>query len=281
MSELLCSLVDGRAAASVPIDDRGLLYGDGLFETVLMADAHPVWWDQHLERLSSSAERLGIACPPDAVWASDLQSLVNSCVALPERAVLRMTLTRGSSGRGYAPQQTDGSRRILSMYPAPTRSAPNGLRLRTCSLRLAHQPALAGMKHLNRLEQVMARLEWSQLPADERDRFDEGLLIDSQGDAVCATLGNLLWKDPLGWHTPPVDRCGIAGLCRAQLLSLAWIDERRLPAAELLAVEALAVCNSVRGILPVLSLDGLAHSQCHEAVLLRQRWLQQEPTFDF
>lgn len=283
---LLASRVDGAASDRIPLDDRGLLYGDGLFETILLHRGRAVWWREHLDRLLTSARRLGIDCPAEAVWQADLDAMLADSNP-PPRAVLRVSLTRGSSGRGYAvPDLTAdlgaaGSRRLLALYAAPAAKYVEGLRLRTCSLRLSAQPALAGIKHLNRLEQVLARLEWRELEASQRQQFDEGLLLDAAGHAVCTTLGNLLWRDAEGWHTPPIVDCGIAGICRGELIDRGWVDERPLAETDRRTVLGLAVCNSVRGILPVISLDGVVLPQHQVSLTLRDRLIEQEPAFDF
>lgn len=127
-----------------------------------------------------------------------------------------------------------------------------GLRLRWCRLRLARQPALAGLKHLNRLEQVLARSEW-------RDpRIDEGLCLDTGGNVVCATTANLFVVRGGVLATPALDQCGVAGVARAFLLARArrrWpVQVRALRPAELLAADELFLCNAVRGVMPVRAL---------------------------
>ena len=280
MSQLLASLVDGEPAATVPLDDRGLLYGDGLFETVLLHGRRPVWWPEHYQRLHNAARRLRIDCAEEALWRSEIARLVSGD-DLPQRSVLRLSLTRGSAGRGYAPALDARPRRILALYPlSSSPDTARGLRLRRCQLQLAEQPALAGIKHLNRLELVLARLEWTELRAAERASFDEGLLLNRQEQVVCSTLGNLLWRGADGWHTPPLQGSGIDGICRQQLLHLGWLDERPLAAADLPAVTSLAVCNSVRGILPVHSLDARPLTDPEAACRLSKQLTEQEPAFE-
>ncbi|MBD8527686.1 aminodeoxychorismate lyase [Pseudomarimonas arenosa] len=282
MSERLASLVDGVPTDRVPIDDRGLLYGDGVFETILLEYGQPLWWTQHIDRLCQGAQRLGMDAPAAKDWQRELDLLLRALdVALPTHAVLRISLTRGSGGRGYSADASRSPRRLMLLFPAPQSVDGGGLRVRCCALRLAAQPALAGIKHLNRLEQVLARLEWQALPSEQRSHFDEGLLLDAAGDVVCATIGNLLWLDRHGWHTPPIVDCGIAGICRAELLQWGWVDECSLSASNLDQVEGLAVCNSVRGILPVASLDERVLPGAAAASALRSRLLQQEPAFDY
>lgn len=243
------SWVDGRREG-VPADDRGLAYGDGVFETLLLVDGEPVWWEAHLARLERGAAVLGIVAPERAVWARDLARAVEAWNG-PRRAVLKLLLTRGGGARGYAVRAPSRPRRVVSIGDAPdsARAARTGLRLRWCQTALAIQPVLAGLKHLNRLEQVLARREWSE------PEIDEGLLCDTQGRVISAISGNLLCLTGTRWVTPPVDQAGIAGICRGRLLDSGLVSEAELRPDEVIEADALAVCNSVRGILPVRQLE--------------------------
>lgn len=246
-------LVDGVPATGLPLDDRGLAYGDGVFETVLLHRGQPVWWQAHLERLRLGAGRLGIAAPDDACWAAELDRLLHPAPPRP-RELVKLLLTRGSGGRGYLTPEAAAPRRILLRLPAPADEPGwrrDGIALHDCATRLALQPALAGIKHLNRLEQVLARSEWRD-PA-----IAEGLMRDAEGGLVCATAANLFIVVDGRLRTPAVDRCGVAGVCRRFLLEAAGADECRLPIEALRAADEVFVCSSVRGILPVRALAKL------------------------
>jgi 4-amino-4-deoxychorismate lyase len=166
------------------------------------------------------------------------------------QVVLKLTLTRGSGRRGYGPDAAAVPRRIASLSPEAlpeTQPAGAGITLRWCALTLATQPGLAGIKHLNRLEQVLARGEWSD-PA-----VHEGLLCDSEGAVVCATAANLFIVRSGRLLTPLIDRCGIEGTCRAFLLSQG--EACRIGRDDVLSADEVFVCNSLRGILPVTRLE--------------------------
>ncbi|MCK2182675.1 aminodeoxychorismate lyase [Halomonas getboli] len=230
---------------SVPFDDRGLAYGDGLFETVLVRDGEPLLWAEHLARLARGAETLGIPMPDRATLD-----------ALPARAgeglaVLKLMLTRGSGGRGYLAPDDPAPRLRWQVAPfAPAESRwKEGVRVRHCRLRLGIQPALAGLKHLNRLENVLARAEWSD------PEVAEGLLGDAEGRLVEATCMNLFWWQDGAWLTPRLDRCGVAGTLRAALLASGVVREADVPAETLAAAEAVCLANSVQGLWPVVRLD--------------------------
>lgn len=247
-----------------PVDDdidtvlaagRGLAYGDGVFETMRAVGGVIPWWPAHRERLSRGAARLGIATPSDAAQDAALHDLLH---AHPD-AVIKLVLTRGSGGRGYAPPREVPPVWLLSASPLPPAPRAGGLALRWCDLRLAAQPALAGIKHCNRLEQVLARAEWSD------DGIDEGLMRDADGDVVCATAANVFVLRDDRWWTPPVDRCGVAGVCRAWALPALDATERRLAPGDVLSAQAVVLCNAARGILPVARLGDHAWSP-HTAV---------------
>ena len=154
-------LVNGKVEGCVNVADRGLSYGDGLFETIAIRGGVPLLWDAHLQRMKHGAARLKI--PFDnvltAAFLQDFQSLLKHSTS---DAVLKLTLTRGVGARGYWADPNAGVTRIAAISAMPDMSALQalGISVRLCSTQLARQPLLAGIKHLNRLEQVLARSEW-------------------------------------------------------------------------------------------------------------------------
>ena len=231
---------------TVSIANRGLNYGDGLFETMRVHRGELPMWQRHLVRLREGAGRLGIAMPDLAF----VEARIAELTAGVDSGVLKLLLTRGEGGRGYAPPLDAAPTWSLSLLPLPT---PQGaLRLHACETRLAMQPALAGIKHCNRLEQVLGRAD------AERASCDEGLMRDMAGNPVCATSANLLVLRDGRWTTPPVDLCGVAGVLRGWLLDEGLLEVATLSMDDVESAEALALCNAVRGILPVHALDARA-----------------------
>lgn len=237
-------------ASHVPFDDRGLAYGDGLFETVLLRAGEPVLWQYHMDRLALGCERLGMPLPSqaslDATWQGGASTALE---------VLKLILTRGSGGRGYAlPEQV--TPRLLSRrapFQPSVERWRQGVTVRLCELRLSRQPRLAGIKHLNRLENVLARQEWSDTT------IAEGVLADSEGVVVEATSMNVFWRQAGKVFTPLLEQCGVAGTLRAALIEQGAVTPASLPLAHLADVEQLWVANSVQGVWPVttlLSSDG-------------------------
>ena len=232
------------AMDQVAIANRGLNYGDGLFETMRIHRGDVPLWPRHLVRLRDGAKRLGIAMPDVAFVEARIADMARGCDA----GVLKLLLTRGDGGRGYAPSAAARPVWMLALHPMP--SSHSTVCLHWCELRLAPQPALAGIKHCNRLEQVLARMEV------ECAGCDEGLLLDLDGNVVSATAANLLVQQQGRWVTPPVDRCGVAGVLRGWLLEQGLADVRAMSREDVASAPALALCNAVRGILPVVALDG-------------------------
>lgn len=251
----------GRRVDAIPVDDRGLAYGDGLFETMRAHRGGVPWFERHWTRLADGAARLRMALPDRALVESNLHELL----ADGGDGVVKLLLTRGSGGRGYGLPAGTEPTWILSRHPLPPASRAEGLRLRWCGTHLAPQPLLAGLKHCNRLEQVLARAEWSG------DDWDEGLVRDIDGNVISATSANLFALRDGCWQTPRVDRCGVAGVCRGWLLEAAAAAEATLSVDDVERADAVVLCNAVRGILPVARLDDRAWP-AHPAVreLLRR-----------
>ena len=248
--------------------NRGLNYGDGLFETMRVHHGALPLWPRHLARLRDGAQRLGIAMPAIDSIETRIAGLVADCDA----GVLKLLLTRGDGGRGYAPPSAAEPAWVLSRHPLPE-SPDSGLRLHWCDLRLAAQPALAGIKHCNRLEQVLARAEVA------RTDCDEGLLRDAAGDAIGATSANLLVLRDGRWLTPPVDACGVAGVLRGWLLEQGLVEVAGLARDAVETAGAVALCNAVRGILPVASLGTRAWARHPALARLQERLTMAYPAF--
>ena len=241
-----------RGAARIDAIDprhRGIAYGDGLFETMRVHAGRVHWWDRHWLRLAQGAARLGIVVP-DALY---VQAQVQGMVHGQGDGVLKLILSRGVGGRGYAPSLDAESDWQLSLHPLPVAPPAQGLVLRWCHTTLAYQPLLAGLKHCNRLEQVLARGEWQQRGAHDIDA-DEGLMCDRDGNIVSAIAANLFALRDGRWCTPLLDGSGVAGICRGWALQALDAVETRIARADLAAADAVFLCNAVRGILPVARL---------------------------
>lgn len=244
-------LINGESCDHIAATDRGLHYGDGVFETLAVANGRPQFWQAHMERLQDGCSRLAIPQPDTALLAAETAAVCEG----QARAVVKLIVTRGSGGRGYRLPDPVAPRRIVSSYPWPGYSIPEeGITLRLCRTPLACNPVLAGIKHLNRLEQVLARSEWTD------ESIHEGLMLDLDGCVVEGTMSNLFGVRDGVLLTPDLARCGVAGVMRRQVLSLARelgipCEILRITAEELKGLDALFITNSLIGIWPVARLE--------------------------
>lgn len=236
--------VNGQPVEMIDARDRGLAYGDGVFRTLRMLGGQPLWWRDQVAKLAADCAALALACPDPDVLHAEVKA-----VAGQADCVVKLIVTRGTGTRGYAP--SDGpATRIVMAAPLPAHAqaeAPVAVAARWCDLRLARQPRLAGIKHLNRLENVLARTEWN-----DPDVF-EGLLCDDSGRLVGGTMSNLVWVKAGVLITPDLSASGVAGVALARLLRAAprlgmtFRFERQPPAAILDADEVM-ICNSLIGV---------------------------------
>jgi 4-amino-4-deoxychorismate lyase len=247
---MLECLVDGEISERVSAMDRGLQCGDGLFETMAVFQGTPRFWQGHMDRLTTGCQQLGLPMPPQAVLLREVQTVS----AGQRRCVVKIIVTRGTSGRGYAAETPARGNRVVCSWPwpqYPVDLVETGIRMRVCTLRLGIQPVLAGLKHLNRLEQVMACAEW-------QDRaIHEGLLLDAEDFVVSAISSNLFLVSGGRLLTPRLDRCGVRGVMRRAILDAfrERCEQRRVTLDMLPEADEVFVCNAVRGIFPVTRID--------------------------
>jgi 4-amino-4-deoxychorismate lyase len=249
---MLAVLVDGQASIdpnrAIAVSDRGLAYGDGLFETMLLDRGKVRFLDAHLRRLAEGCRRLGIAYPGDEILKSEIASICGSHAA----GVVKLILTRGAGARGYRPALGTPSTRIVSLHEAV--ESPSAIRVRWCDMRLARNAALAGIKHLNRLEQVLAQAEWQD------PDIAEGFMLDSEGELVCATSANVFIVRGRELLTHDLRYCGVRGIMRGEVIRLAKelgmsVREEPLRPEDLESATEVFVTNAVRGIRSVTALE--------------------------
>lgn len=257
--------VNGQPMDQISVHDRALQFGDGVFRTMLVQRGSVIFAAAQLERLLADAGRLSIAVP-DIVA---LTGWITAAAATIDAGILKVILSRGQSERGYV--ATAGLRPNCIIYgnvlPAHVSGwRKDGIRVRQCSIRLAEQPALAGIKHLNRLENVLARLEWQD------SGTAEGLLLDSQGYVVEGVMSNLFWAKDGQLFTPDLQRCGVAGVMRQLLMEQQAVQQVRVRMDVLLAADEVFMCNSVMGIVPVRQLDETTWQTGEITRRLQENW---------
>ncbi|MBI5891113.1 MAG: aminodeoxychorismate lyase [Nitrosomonadales bacterium] len=266
-------LINGAPGNTINAEDRGLAYGDGVFRTLRMQAGRPVCWERQYAKLQRDCGSLNIPCPSALVLSSELQQLGKTLAD----GVAKIIVTRGVSSRGYSPAAQSEATRILSIAPAtayPADYARAGVRMHACKIRLGHQLLLAGIKHLNRLENVLAASEWQ-----DRD-VPEGLLCDVSGYVISGTRSNLFMLRGNILYTPNLSRCGVAGVQRERVMDWAKQHGVTCKAAdfhleELVQADEIFLVNSVFGLWPVRELAGYRRTQ-HPMAWKIQEWLNDE-----
>ncbi len=268
-------LVDGVETDRISVIDRGFQYGDGLFETIEVLFGRPIFLEQHLLRLFEGCARLNIPKPD----IKQLTDEINYVCKQVERAVLKIIITRGIGGRGYRQPEVIQSTRAISLYPFPeypSSYAKQGVTARFCATSLGLNPALAGIKHLNRLEQVMARAEWDD------PEIQEGIMLDINNHVIEGTMTNLFYVKDNITYTAMLTLAGVAGIIRGFIKTL--VAEHNLSLIEhqydketLLNADEIFVCNSIIGIWPVRQIEdirftvGNVTSQLQTWLMLRKK----------
>lgn len=245
-------VVNGVGANTVAVLDRGLMYGDGVFRTLALRDGKLLHWPQQLRKLAEDCSALQLDCPPETDWLAALRQALGT----QRDATLKLMVTRGCGTRGYRyPEYQRCNWMVLPSPPAdyPPECGGSGVAVRLCELRLGWQPRLAGIKHLNRLENVLARNEWDD-PA-----IREGILLDHAGNVIEGTMSNLLLIRDGRLLTPALDQCGVAGVMRELVLQAAFdlgmeVEVGRVSLQQLLQAEEVGLCNSLIGLWPVRAL---------------------------
>jgi 4-amino-4-deoxychorismate lyase len=248
-------LVNGVRSAGLSALDRGVHFGDGLFETIACVNGRPRFLPLHLERLEFGCERLGFTAPNLEEIRAEVLELARGV----DRAILKVLVTAGEAvARGYARSGSETATRITIRYPWPHEEPTqlhDGVMVRTLTLRLGENPRLAGLKHCNRLEQVLARME---LAAEAG--LAEGILFSSTGNLVSGTLSNVFLVRESCLLTPRIDLCGVAGVMRRVVLREARkvgipTRECELRAPDLQSADEVFLTNARIGIWPVRTLD--------------------------
>jgi 4-amino-4-deoxychorismate lyase len=246
-------LVNGQSTGIDPAD-RGLAYGDGLFETMAASEGRIRWLDLHLDRLEEGCRRLEIPAPSRSLVTREIEA----CCPRNGRVVVKLIVTRGPGARGYSPPESPTPTRVLAIAPWPDYPESyyrDGITIRTCRLRLGENPALAGIKHLCRLEQVLAQLEL------RGQAVQQGLMLDASGSVAQGTSGNIFIVAGGELVTPSLARCGIKGVMRRVVLEASRAldlraEEGEVVPADLLGADEVFMTNALFGIWPVTELDG-------------------------
>lgn len=247
-------IVNGSFDHAISPLDRGFAYGDGVFRTMVVRGGLPECWPQHYQKLVADCAAIKIVCPSAELLISDLQQLFSEKeIAENSVAVVKIIITRGEGERGYAPPAITNPLRVLiktdiPVYPSSYFS--EGVHLHLCNTTLAAQPSLAGVKHLNRLENVLARMEWTE------PNVADGIMLDSDQQVIECTSANVFICNGNTLVTPSLNQCGIAGITRQRIMDLAHligltVKVESFNLDQLLAADAVLITNSLYGAFQV------------------------------
>ena len=253
---LLASIINGIDSTQNDLADRGFQFGDGLFETLLIEQGVPRFLERHLSRLKTGCQRIHISQVHFPAIKKDILRLSSEH---PD-AILKVIVTRGCTERGYLhPDNIQPTivMRVFDRVEPEIDYAKQGISVQLCHTRLSLQPLLAGIKHLNRLEQVLARREWDAGCAQE------GLLLDTRDNVIEATMSNLFYVKDDCLVTPRLAASGVAGIMRSVIIDIATflkINSQIEPITmdEIKAADEVFLSNSLIGIWPVTSIHEVA-----------------------
>ncbi|MCW8830015.1 MAG: aminodeoxychorismate lyase [Gammaproteobacteria bacterium] len=251
---MLHTLINGVSCRHLPVIDRGLHYGDGLFETIACVDDGLQFWDEHIARMLHGAECLGIDPAAINYFNDDVTTMLQQHGI--SNGVIKLMLTRGQGERGYRSPLTQKTTRVVIITDLPEYPGSyitEGICACFCQYPISKNPRLAGIKHLNRLDNVLARSEW-------QDEYQEGLMLDDTGNIVEGTMSNVFAVSNGKLFTPSLNYSGVDGIIRKQVLSIAQAQGIKtnitdINKEELIRMDEIFICNSLIGIWPVSSLD--------------------------
>jgi len=246
-------LINGIEQTTIDVRDRGFQYGDGLFATIAYTNNQLQLWDAHLARMQEGCERLALNSVEETQWLADIKNL-----QLSDDALIKLSISRGVSGRGYVYNDDQPVTRVTASYPMPDYPQSNlqGIKAIICKTPISINSALAGIKHLNRLDNVLARNEWHD------SDISEGFMLDNLGHIIEGTMSNVFCVLGDELYTPALDQCGVAGVMRQQVIKLA--QELNIPInivdiskQNFLQMDGLFITNSIIGIWPVKEVENI------------------------
>lgn len=240
--------IDASVATTIDINDRGFQYGDGFFTTMFADRGQLQLWPRHWHRLKLTASRLGF--PP-----LDEKKILEQCnfaCSDTKQLAIRISVSRGPGGRGYAPPAKVIPTVVVSVSDIPSHYESwrsTGIRLKVSEQRLGYQPMLHGLKTLNRLEQVLLKQELERTPDT-----DELLVLDPNNNVTETTAANVFWRCGSTWYTSALNYAGIAGVVRSELLCHNQVEQGEYPLSNIESADEAFVCNSLMGLVPVCSI---------------------------
>lgn len=251
MQQTASYLINGEFSDGISPLDRGFAYGDGVFRTLKVVNGAPIKWSLQYQKLEQDCSAIGIVCPGAELLMHDIEILFADLPA--EDAVAKIIITRGIGHRGYAIPAIVEPTRVVIQSAMPHYEVAyhqEGVELFLCETRLASQPQLAKIKHLNRLENILARAELTD------SHFFDGLIRDTDGHVIECTSANLFIRNGKTLYTPSLENCGVAGVTRQSIMSIApslgyTVQEAEFTLAQLFGADEVIVSNSLYGAFQV------------------------------
>ena len=251
--------INGKLTDKISVEDRAVQYGDGVFETIAVKDKLLEFWKEHYQRLNKGCKILKIKCPSEPFLKKEINKFIKKTIHIryESRKVLKIIISRGIGGRGYNPPRNSKPTRILGIYNWPSWPMTNsikGIRMDVCKTRISAQPFLSQIKHLNRLEQIIARSEW------QNKSISESIMLDLNGNVIEGTMSNIFGVKKNIFYTPNIKFAGVEGIMRGVILKLLKKNKEKyvikeITLKELLKFDEVFVCNSIFGIWPVIKIS--------------------------
>ena len=255
-------LIDGKQQAQISIHNRNLHYGDGLFETCVVRDNKILMWEHHISRLNIGCRRLNIKKIDESVWLGDIKQALQ--LTLKKKCIVKLILSRGNSLRGYSYSEDIKPVRVVIVSEMTQPKIQNSFSLQYANSGYYSNPKLAGIKHCNRLEQILAR---------ENMIANEAIMLDESKNIISVTQGNIYFIFGNKLVTPKLHRCGVVGSRRSTILELARIinlevSEDIISLEQSKIADEVFISNSLIGIQPVTSIGNyyLAHNPLTEKI---------------
>ena len=246
--------VNGKISKTIDIQDRSVQYGDGVFETIAVYDKKPEFWIDHFKRLKKGCKILKIKCPSEKFLKKEIKKFFTKLKL--KKFILKIIISRGKGGRGYKLPETMKPVRILGMYKWPNYPKKNiseGVNLNICKTKLSQQPSLSGIKHLNKLEQIIARSEWT-------NKFiSESIMLDNKNNVVEGTMSNIFGIKNNNFIVPEIKFAGIHGIMRKIIIDILKRKKEKYLIKEIniqsfLKMDEIFICNSIFGVWPVIKI---------------------------
>ena len=269
----LVILIDGKKQSKASIFNRNTQFGDGLFETCLVENKKLLFWSNHFERMKLGCDRLKISMIDETLWLSDIKKAFS--LMKIDNCIVKLVLSRGESLRGYSYKDNIRPIRITIVSELKNNNQDKAFSLEFCNSGYNSNPKLAGIKHCNRLEQVIARAGI---------KVDDGIMLDENENVVSVTQGNIFCIQGNRLITPNLDKCGIEGTRRAVILKIAVdlgfdINIKNLSVAELLRSDEVFISNSIQGVGPVNQIEDFVYSK-HKITEIISETLKEKSTED-